>query len=178
MKYSLYRPSQVKELKHVFQKTFGDSEGEGEGVLIGDLAYDLMTTTNENDLLVFVATENEKIVGCIIFTRMTFEKSVNAFLLSPVAIHTDYQGKGFGQALITFGLQTLQEQGVVLVFTYGDPNFYLKVGFAQISEQQIKAPLNLTYPHGWLAQSLVGDNIEPISGNSSCVDALNKQMYW
>ncbi|CAG20194.1 GNAT family N-acetyltransferase [Photobacterium profundum] len=146
MKYSLYQPNQIEELKHVFYKTFSDSEGVAEGTSIGDLAYDLMTTTNENDLQVFVATENAKVLGCIIFTRMTFENSVNAFLMAPVAINTAYQGKGIGQALITFGLQTLQDQGVALVFTYGDPNFYSKVGFAQISEQQVKAPLNLTYP--------------------------------
>ncbi|PSU44632.1 GNAT family N-acetyltransferase [Photobacterium frigidiphilum] len=177
MKYSLYQPNQLEELKHVFHKTFTDSEGEAEGALIGDLVSDLMTT-DKNDLMVFVAADNEKIVGSIIFTRMTFENSVNAFLMAPVAVHTDYQGKGVGQALITFGLQTLQEQSVTLVLTYGDPNFYSKVGFTQISEQQVKAPLNLTYPEGWLAQSLVSDNIEPIAGNSSCVEAINKQMYW
>ncbi|MCK5334537.1 MAG: GNAT family N-acetyltransferase, partial [Gammaproteobacteria bacterium] len=64
------------------------------------------------------------------------------------------------------------------VFTYGDPKFYSKVGFSLISEKLVKAPLTLTYPEGWLAQSLVGDEIEAITGSSYCVEALNKPEYW
>jgi hypothetical protein len=33
-------------------------------------------------------------------------------------------------------------------------------------------------PEGWLGQSLVGDEIEPIAGNSYCVEAFNKPEYW
>jgi len=36
----------------------------------------------------------------------------------------------------------------------------------------------LTYPEGWLAQSLLSDEIQPILGNSHCVEALNKAEYW
>src|SRR6056297_374096 len=90
----------IEEIKQLFIKTFSDSEGEAEGRLIGDLAFDLMTKTDSQDLHVFIASENEKIIGSIIFSRLRFEKSqVNAFLLSPVAVHTDYQGKGIGQKL-------------------------------------------------------------------------------
>jgi len=61
---------------------------------------------------------------------------------------------------------------------YGDPNFYSKVGFSAIDEKLVPAPLNLEYPEGWLAQSLVGDEIEPIAGKSYCVEELNKPEYW
>jgi len=67
---------------------------------------------------------------------------------------------------------------VELIFTYGDPKFYSKVGFNLISEKLVKAPLKLTYPEGWLGQSLVSDNIEAISGHSYCVEAFNKPEYW
>ena len=109
---------------------------------------------------------------------MTFESEVNAFLLSPVAIHTKYQRKGIGQKLINYGIHHLKENGIALVFTYGDPKFYSKVGFSPISEKLVKAPLKLTYPEGWLGQSLVSDKIEPVSGRSYCVSALNKPEYW
>ncbi|MCK5724403.1 MAG: GNAT family N-acetyltransferase, partial [Gammaproteobacteria bacterium] len=65
-----------------------------------------------------------------------------------------------------------------LVFTYGDPKFYSKVGFSLITEKLIKAPLALTYPEGWLGQSLISDEIKPITGDSYCVEALNKAEYW
>ena len=47
-----------------------------------------------------------------------------------------------------------------------------------IAEKLVKAPLKLTYPEGWLGQSLVGDEIQPITGNSYCVEAINKPEYW
>ena len=106
MKLSTYNPSNIEEIKQLFTKTFSDSEGQSEGLIIGNLAYDLMTSTDGNDLYGFVATENEQIIGSIIFSMLAFENEVNAFLLSPVAIHTSYQGKGIGQKLINFGLNT------------------------------------------------------------------------
>lgn len=178
MNLLLYSPSNIDEIKQLFTKVFSDSEGQSEGLLIGNLVYDLMTGTDVQDLYGFVAIENEKIIGSIFFSRMTFENKVNAFILSPVAIHTNYQRKGVGQKLINFGINHLKEKGVGLVFTYGDPKFYSKVGFSLISEKLVKAPLTLTYPEGWLAQSLVGDEIESITGDSYCVEALNKPEYW
>ena len=178
MKLLTYKPSNTEEIKHLFTKVFSDSEGQTEGLLIGNLAYDLMTDTNAQDIYGFVAIENEQIIGSILFTRLTFQNEINAFLLSPVAIHTTYQGKGIGQKLINFGINHLKENGVKLVFTYGDPNYYFKVGFCHITEKIAKAPLKLTQPEGWLGQSLVSDEIEPITGDSHCVEALNKPEYW
>ncbi|MCD4751914.1 MAG: N-acetyltransferase [Anaerolineaceae bacterium] len=178
MKLSTYHPSSIEEIKRLFTKTFSDSEGQSEGLLIGNLAYDILTSTKARDFYCFIATENEQIIGSIIFSKLTFESEVNTFLLSPVAIHTSYQGKGIGQKLINFGLNILKEDGVELAFTYGDINFYSKVGFSFIAEKLVKAPLKLSYPEGWLAQSLVSDEIEPITGNSYCVEALNKPGLW
>jgi len=178
MNISPYSPSNIKEVKQLFTKVFSDSEGESEGLLIGNLAYELMASTDAQDLYGFVAIEKEEIIGSILFTKLTFESEVNAFLLSPVAIQTNHQGKGIGQKLINFGIKHLKENGVVLVFTYGDSKFYSKVGFSRIPEKLAKAPFKLTYPEGWLGQSLVSDKIEPIKGSSYCVEALNNPEYW
>lgn len=178
MKILRHKPSNTEEIKQLFTKVFSDSEGQTEGLLIGNLAYDLMTETNAQDIYGFVAIENEQIIGSIFFTRLTFQNEINAFLLSPVAVHTNYQGKGIGQKLINFGINHLKENGVRLLFTYGDPNYYSQIGFSLITEKIAKAPLKLTQPEGWLGQSLVSDEIEPITGNSYCVEALNKPEYW
>ncbi len=178
MKFSTCNASNIEEIKQLFTEAFSDSEGQEEGFLIGNLVHELLTAINDNDLYCFVATENEQIIGSIIFSKLTFENEVKASLLSPVAIRTSYQGKGVGQKLINFGLNALKENGVELAFTYGDPRFYSKVGFSPITEKLVKAPLKLTYPEGWLGQSLAGDEIEPITGNSYCVDALNKPEIW
>ena len=178
MKCSTYKKSDIEEIRKLFTKVFSDSEGRSEGSLIGSLVFDLMKSTDKQDIYGFIASENDQIVGSIFFTRLTFESGVNAFILSPAAILTSHQGKGIGQNLIQFGINYLKERGVILAFTYGDPKFYSKVGFSCITENIVKAPLELTQPEGWLCQSLVGDEIEPIVGDSRCVEALNKPVYW
>ena len=178
MKLSIYSPDNIEEIKQLFTRVFSESDGQSEGLIIGNLVYDLLTGTAGNDLYCFVATEDEQIIGSIVFSRLTFENEINAFLLSPVAIHTSYQRVGIGQKLIGFGLNALKENSVELAFTYGDPGYYAKTGFRPITEKIVKAPLTLTQPEGWLGQSLDGDEVKPIAGNSQCVDAMNKPEIW
>jgi putative acetyltransferase len=178
MKFEVSKISEAEEIKQLFKSVFEDSESKSEGVLIGNLAYDLITGTDEHDLYGFVAIENEEIIGCIFFSRLFFESDIDAFILAPVAIHTEYQGRGIGQKLINFGMNFLKDKGVALVMTYGDPRFYSKVGFKPVTEHVIKAPFRLNHPEGWLGQSLKSDSIETIAGASACVKALNKPEYW
>ena len=178
MDFSLYNSDQVDEIKQVFRKSFSDSEGEDEGILIGNLAYELITETPNEDFYCFVAIEDGQIIGSIIFSKLSFDNNIKAFLLSPVAIDTKHQGKGVGQKLIKFGLRVLKTAGVELVTTYGDPKFYEKVGFKFISEEVVKPPMKLTYPEGWLAQSLIYNEIKPVIGNSYCVEAFKKPDIW
>jgi len=178
MNLSEFSATDSEEIEKLFTKVFSDSEGESEGLLIGTLVRDLVNSTAPDDLYGFLSMDNGKIIGSIFFSRLTFESMISAFILSPVAIHTDYQGQGIGQQLINHGINHLKGSGVELVFTYGDPDFYKRVGFEIISENIAKAPLKLKYPAGWLCQSLVGNRIEPIPGNSFCVSALNHPEYW
>ncbi|ELY66004.1 GNAT family N-acetyltransferase [Natronococcus jeotgali] len=167
------------EIEQLFVRVFSDSEGESEGKLIGDLVSNFMAETDSKNLNIFMATEGGEIIGCVIFSRLSSEEAqVNAFLLSPVAVHPDYQGEGIGQKLISFGHDELEKNGVGLVFTYGDIGFYSKVGYEKISEEGVEAPLELSHPEGWLAQSLAADEVQSISGSSYCVEAINKPEYW
>ncbi|MBB6481896.1 GNAT family N-acetyltransferase [Spirochaeta isovalerica] len=178
MDFSIYTSEQIEEIREMFVKTFTDSEGESEGRLIGDLTYDFMTSTKSEDLYGFVAMDDQKIVGGIFFSRLAFDNGTRAFIMAPVAVHTDFQGQGIGQKLIRYGLGKLKEEGIEIVVTYGDINFYSKVGFQKITEDIIKAPLKLSYPEGWLAQSLLGNQLHPISGRTYCVEELKKPEYW
>jgi len=178
MEYTKAQPDDAEELEKMFINTFSDSEGQAEGEMIGQLARDFMTRTPDGDLYCFVAREKAQIVGGIIFSRITFESDLKAFILCPVAVHTDHQGKGIGQELITHGLDTLSKDGVELAITYGGPGFYSKVWFQPVTEAVVPAPLPLQHPEGWLAQSLKGGEILPIKGTSSCVAALNHPEFW
>lgn len=183
MKFRQYDSSEIETITQLFTQTFTDSEGENEGQTVGKLANDLLTITALTELVCFVAEDDSSesdstIVGAIIFTPLSFEDETQAYLLSPVAVSTQVQKRGIGQQLINFGLQVLKEQGVELALTYGDPCYYSKVGFGQITVEQIPAPFELSYPHGWVAQSLIGGEIKVTSKLSSCVEALAQPEYW
>jgi len=90
-------------------------------------------------------------------------------MLAPVAVTTQHQGKGVGQALINYGLQELKNRSVAVVITYGDPSFYSKVEFQALSEAVIQAPLKLSMPEGWLGQSLTEEPIPTINERPTCV---------
>ena len=178
MKLSLFNPSDTQEVIELFTKVFSASENESEGQLIGKLVSDLIATTESQDLIGCVAISNNRIVGCIFFSRFGVPGGEVAFILSPVAISTSVQRSGVGQQLINYGLNQLKSLSVNLVFTYGDPNYYSKTGFSQISESVVKAPFELSQPEGWLAQSLDGDPIKGMQGSTKCVEALSDQKYW
>ncbi|MDD1794469.1 N-acetyltransferase [Enterovibrio sp. ZSDZ42] len=179
MNYLLALPEQTEEIITLFKNTFSDAEGKEEGGVIATLVSDFLSVPSiEDDLHVFVAMDNARIVGSIILSRMHFPNGENVFLLSPVAVATDYHGQGIGQTLINVGLETLKAKGVAVVVTYGDINFYSKVGFAPINESLIQAPLTLSYPEGWIAQPLQSDVIKPMNGKPRCSSALNNPNYW
>ena len=73
MKFTAYTESDKQEIQHLFTETFSDSENRAEGELIGQLVLDLMNNTGARDISGFVVTEHERIIGCIFFTRLTFD---------------------------------------------------------------------------------------------------------
>ena len=167
------------EIIDLYIATFSDSEGSDEGKLIGGLVKSLLETTKENDLFIFLSWNEKELVGSIIFSRLTYpEDKRNVFILAPVAVTTSSQRKGIGQSLLNHGLNNLKGFDIDVVITYGDPNYYEKVGFKQISEEMARAPLKLRQPEGWLAQTLNHNKLYPLKGPSHCVEALNNQIYW
>ena len=173
-----FKNGQNTEIISLFYNTFSDSEGDEEGRIISDLVRKLLSEIAEDDIYIYIGMLDNKIIGCSIFSRITFSHHVKAFILSPMAVRSDCQGKGIGKALINFSLENLRNQNVDLVFTYGDPNFYSKVGFERISGKDIVPPFSLTYPEGWLGQSLGNRNIDDLKGQFQCVEPLNREELW
>ncbi|MBT3145438.1 GNAT family N-acetyltransferase [Neptunomonas phycophila] len=178
MKYSLFTELKSREVIDLFRSVFSESEGEAEGQVISDFVSSLLATTKPQDLIGCIAEENERVVGCVFFSRFTVPSGQAAFILSPVAVSTEVQGSGIGKELIGYGLDHLRSQDVNLAFTYGDPTYYSKMGFKQISENIVNAPFPLSQPIGWLAQSLDGQEIQAMAGPTQCVDALNDPGLW
>ncbi|AHM04849.1 GCN5-related protein N-acetyltransferase [Roseibacterium elongatum DSM 19469] len=163
----------------LFSDVFSDSDGADEGALIGKLVRQMLTRTPEADLVPYLALDGDSLIGAVLFTRLAFAQDPRTvFLLSPMAVATRWQGHGVGQALIRAALEDLRARGVDVAVTYGDPAFYGKTGFQPVSVEALAAPLPLSHPHGWIAQSLDGTPLTPISGGSACVAALDNPAYW
>lgn len=178
MEFRTHRPADSAAIQALFVSVFSESEGAREGALIGSLVRELMGGTPARDRMGFVAVDGQRIVGAIFFSRLSFEVDIDVFLLAPVGVRTDYQGRGIGQALIGYGLRQMRGRGVEVVVTYGDPALYAKAGFHPLSEETIAAPFELSQPQGWLGQSLTGAPIAPITGRGVCVKAFDDPVYW
>ena len=179
MEFSTGPNGREEEIIDLFTATFTASEGSKEGALIGDLARSLLSSTAEQDLFVFTAEQDGAIIGGVLCSRLSYAQDDRSlFVLGPVAVATDQQRKGIGQKLLTHALAGLRSAGVDIAMTYGDPNYYAKVGFLPISEADAQAPFKLSQPEGWLAQPLTGHQITPLQGPSRCVEALNDPVFW
>lgn len=174
---SNFRPH-AETIAAMFKATFTASEGAEEGTLIGDLVRRLMAETPPDALRVFTAWDGGALVGAILFTRLVFDDTRTVFMLAPVAVATDRQGEGIGQALITHGLDLLRSEGVDIAVTYGDPAFYGRVGFVPVTEATIPAPHRLQHPEGWLGQSLQDAPLTPLKAPASCVAGFDDPRLW
>lgn len=178
MNHKILDNNNQKEVTNLFTSVFTLSEGEKEGKLIGGLTSELSSNIDNQEIICLGTYENESIIGAIFFTRLRFNEVVQIYMLAPVAVSTQHQGKGVGQELINFGLNELKNRSVAVVITYGDPSFYYKVGFQTLSDNIIQAPLELSMPEGWLGQSLTEEPIPTIAERPTCVKEFNDPVYW
>jgi predicted N-acetyltransferase YhbS len=178
MKYKTLDKNSETEVASLFTSVFTSSEGEEEGKLIGSLALELSSNIDNKEIFCFGAYEEESLIASIFFTRLRFSDPILVYMLAPVSVSTENQGKGVGKALIKYGLNELKNRSVAVAITYGDPSFYSKVGFQPLSEDTIKAPVKLSMPEGWLGQSLTNGPIPTINERPTCVKEFNDPVYW
>ena len=178
MNYKTLDKKSQDQVTNLFTSVFTLSEGEEEGGLIGNLVSKLSSGIDNQEIIGFGAYGEETIIGAIFFTRLRFKEEIQVYLLAPVAVSTEHQGKGVGRALIGYGIDELKNRFVDVIITYGDPSFYSKVGFQSLSEKIIRAPLKLSMPQGWLGQSLRKEPFKTINGRPTCVKEFNDPAYW
>lgn len=92
MDHQEYRPGQGpennEELISLFIRTFTDSEGKEEGLLIGSLVRDFLDTANGSDLHVYVTVDEGAVIASIVFSRFFCDDGTAAFVMAPVAVDT------------------------------------------------------------------------------------------
>lgn len=179
MEYQILERSRANDLTSLFQEAFASSEGEAEGRLIGKLSSELASNIdNDSIICIGAANEEDSLRGVIFFTRLFFDSPVQVYMLAPVAVHHEHQGRGIGAALIEFGLDDLRNRSADVAVTYGDPSFYSKFGFEPLQQEVIQAPMELSMPFGWLGQSLTDEPIPEIRQRPTYVEELDDPQYW
>ena len=160
------------------ERTFEAAEGLEEGMVIADLVTALLNPEDGLMPFGFVAEAQEELIGAVLFSQMRFGDGGSAYLLAPMAVVPEWQGKGVGQRLIRTGLEILKGVGVNLVVTYGDPAFYSKTGFQPVETRQIPAPYPLQMPFGLQAQPLSEEPLPTLEGPAECVEAFQHPELW
>ncbi|NQX12674.1 N-acetyltransferase [Microbacteriaceae bacterium VKM Ac-2855] len=82
--------------------------------------------------LELVAEEAGVIAGHVLLSRAWVDAPtglVEAWVLSPLAVLPERQGRGIGRALIEQAMRMGEESGVPAVFLEGDPAYYSRSGF-------------------------------------------------
>lgn len=87
-----------------------------------------------------VATDDDRIVGHILFSPVTFEPpaDVIAFGLAPMAVLHDHEKHGVGRRLVQNGLAECHARGACLVVVLGDPTYYGRFGFERASRHGLR----------------------------------------
>jgi putative acetyltransferase len=127
--------SEERSAIHIINKTAFGSQHEA------DLVDELRT---EGVVLVSLVAEiHERIVGHILFSRMSIETTggpVPAAALAPMAVLPEHQRRGIGGQLIRHGLNLLRERDEQIVIVVGHPNYYPRFGFSSQKTLSLKGP--------------------------------------
>ena len=126
-----------------------------------------------NNLSVFipalsiVAAVNNKIVGHILFTKISIKDDkgniYESLGLAPMAVRPEFQKSGIGGQLIRKGLQVAEDLGFKSVIVLGHEHYYPKFGFKPAVEWNIKAPFKVS-SNVFLAVELIENGLQNISG--------------
>ena len=106
---------------------------------------DLVDRLREDGVVLtsFVAELENRVVGHILFSRMSIETpggSIPAVALAPLAVLPNYQRQGIGGQLIRYGLNLMRQQSEQIVIVVGHPDYYPRFGFSSQKASCIESP--------------------------------------
>jgi putative acetyltransferase len=123
------QPADAAAIRKVNNLAFGQ---ELEGNIVAALR------TNGAALLSLVATDNGRIVGHIMYSRVMIGGELVGAGLGPMAVLPDYQRQGIGSRLVTVGNERLILDGWPFIVVVGHPEYYPRFGFRPASAQRIQ----------------------------------------
>jgi putative acetyltransferase len=126
------RPGDVEAIREVNREAFAQAQ---EAELVEKLRE------NCRELLSLVAIVEGQVAGHILFSPATIEgesKTLPGMALGPMAVLSEYQGRGVGSALIREGIAGLRRILCPFVIVLGHATYYPKFGFEPASRRHVR----------------------------------------
>ncbi len=90
--------------------------------------------------LAYVIEKDDKIIAHINYSNgkiISRDNQIDAVVLGPISVDSDYQNKGYGSKLIEYTLKLIGQSDIPFVFVIGDENYYERFGFESASKYNI-----------------------------------------
>ncbi len=146
------RPSEYSEVEYMTREAFWNLYVPG-----CDEHYLVHVVREHKDYIPemeFIAVNEEKIVGSIIYTKSFLldenDNKIETLSFGPLCVRPGFQRKGIGAKLISFTRQIAETRNCPGIFIYGDPHNYCKNGFRNGKDYNV-SDQNGKYPYGLLA---------------------------
>ena len=116
----------------------------------------------------FVALDNDKIIGNIVYSKAKIigsngeEHEVLTF--GPLSVLPNYQKKGVGSKLINHTMEIALNLGFKAIVIFGDPNYYKRFGFENAEKFNIHTSDGANFD-AFMAKELYKGSLDGIFGN-------------
>jgi putative acetyltransferase len=153
---------------------------EDENQLVASLADNLLDEETNPGTISLVAETGSVLVGHVAFSPVAAEAGGNwqGYILAPLGVKPAHRNRGLGTKLVKSGIEQLKQNGVNVLFVYGDPDYYRRFGFGAKAAATFSPPYRLKYPSGWQAIVLNEGRVFEKPVGLSCVASLRDQALW
>ena len=130
------------------------------------LVHNLRKTNEFIKELDFVALNNNKIVGNIMYANSTIKNidlEYTILTFGPLSVLPEYQNNGIGGKLINHTIKISKKMGYKGIIIYGDPEYYKRFGF-KISKDYKITNKDRKYPAALLVLELYPNALNGIEG--------------
>jgi len=130
------------------------------------LIHNLRKTNEFIKELDFVATNNNKIIGNIVYVKAKIinnDMEYTVLTFGPISVLPEYQNNRIGSKLINHTVKLSKEMGYKGIIIYGDPEYYKRFGFKESKQYKITNK-EKKYPAALLVLELYPNALNGIEG--------------